>query len=80
VVPYRDEVQYDCFSNHGFSRMGLVLMKVGDLIYDSHYGQNGLVVEISETSSYMTVLYEDGQVDHGMRTNDPEVEVISESR
>ena len=55
-------------------------MKVGDLIYDSHYGQNGLVVEISETSSYMTVLYEDGQVDHGMRTNDPEVEVINESR
>ena len=55
-------------------------VKVGDLIYDSHYGQNGLVVEISKTSSYMTVLYEDGQVDHGMRTNDPEVEVISESR
>ena len=80
MVPYSDEVQYDCFSNYGFSRMGLVLMKIGDLIYDSHYGQNGLVVEISETSSYMTVLYEDGQVDHGMRTNDPEVEVISESR
>ena len=55
-------------------------MKVGDLIYDSHYGQNGLVVEMSENSSYMTVLYEDGEVDRGMRTNDPEVEVISESR
>ena len=52
-------------------------MKVGDLIYDSHYGQNGLVVWISKTSSYMTVLYEDGQLDHGMRTNDPEVELIS---
>ena len=50
-------------------------MKVGDLIYDSHYGQNGLVIEISETSSY-----EDGEIDHGMRTNDPEVEVINESR
>ena len=55
-------------------------MKVGDLIYDSHYGQNGLVIEISESSSYMTVLYEDGELDHGMRTNDPEVEVISENR
>ena len=55
-------------------------MKVGDLIYDSHYGQNGLVVEISETSSYMTVLYEDGELDRGMRTNDPEVEVINGNR
>ena len=55
-------------------------VKVGDLIYDSHYGQNGLVIEISENSSYMTVLYEDGELDHGMRTNDPEVEVISENR
>ena len=55
-------------------------MKVGDLIYDSHYGQNGLIVEISETSSYMTVLYEDGELDRGMRTNDPEVEVINDNR
>jgi len=55
-------------------------MKVGDLIYDSHYGQNGLVIETPENSSYMTVLYADGEVDRGMRTNDPEVEVINESR
>ena len=55
-------------------------VKVGDLIYDSHYGQNGLVIEISENTSYMTVLYEDGELDHGMRTNDPEVEVINENR
>jgi hypothetical protein len=55
-------------------------MKLGDLIYDSHYGQSGLVIEISENSSYMTVLYEDGEIDRGMRTNDPEVEVLNESR
>ena len=55
-------------------------MKIGDLIYDSHYGQHGLIIEISESSSYMTVLYEDGEIDHGMRTNDSEVEVISENR
>ena len=55
-------------------------MKVADLIYDSHYGQSGLVIEISENSSYMTVLYEDGELDNGMRTNDPEVEVVNESR
>ena len=55
-------------------------MKVGDLIYDSHYGQNGLVVEISENSSYMTVLFEDGELDRAIRTTDPEVEVINEKR
>ena len=51
-------------------------MKVGDLIYDSHYSQFGLVIEISKSSAYMSVLYEDGEIDHGMRTNDPEVEVF----
>ena len=54
-------------------------MKVGNLIYDNGYGHYGLVVEISENSSYMTVLYEDGELDHGMRTNDPEIEVINEN-
>ncbi len=53
-------------------------MKVGDLIYDSHFGQNGLVIEISESSSYMTVLYEDGEASHDIRTTDPEIEVISD--
>ncbi len=55
-------------------------MKVGDLIYDSHFGQNGLVIEISESSSYMTVLYEDGLIDRSIWTNDPEVEVVNENR
>lgn len=58
-------------------------MQVGDLIYDSHYGKHGIVVKIhacSESSSYMTVLYEDGQSSSSMRTNDPEVEVVNESR
>jgi hypothetical protein len=52
-------------------------MRIGDLIYDSHYGQSGLVIEISENSSYMTVLYEDGEIDRGMRTNDSEIEVFN---
>ena len=55
-------------------------MKVGDLIYDSHYGQNGLVVEASECSSYMTIMYEDGVLDRGIRQNEPEIEVKNESR
>ena len=55
-------------------------MKVGDLIYDSHYGQNGLVVETSECSSYMTIMYEDGVLDRGVRQDEHEIEVIRESR
>ena len=55
-------------------------MKVGDLIFDHNTGCSALVIEISEKSSYMTVLYEDGELDNGMRTNDSEVEVINENR
>jgi hypothetical protein len=58
-------------------------VKAGDLIYDSHLGLHAIVVKIhacAETSSYMTVLYEDGKRSSSMRTNDPEVEVVSESR
>lgn len=55
-------------------------MKVGDLIYDSAFGMNGIVVEVKEDSTYMTVLYGDGELGFGVRENDPEIEVISESR
>ncbi len=54
-------------------------MKVGDLIYDSAFGMNGIVVEINEDNSYMIVCYDDGQC-AGVRKNDPEIEVINESR
>lgn len=53
-------------------------MKVGDLIYDSAFGMNGIIVDKHEDSSYMIVLYDDGVVDTGVRENDPEVEVINE--
>ena len=59
------------------------MLSVGDLIYDSHLGMRAIVIKIHEcleTSSYMTVLYEDGQCSSSMRTNDPEVEIIDESR
>jgi hypothetical protein len=52
-------------------------MKVGDLIYDSAFGMNGLVIEVKEDSSYMTVLYDDGAVTVESK-NDPEIEVIDE--
>ena len=53
-------------------------MKTGDLIYDSFYKLHGLVVEISETGEYCTVLYEDGDIDRSIRPG--EIEVINESR
>jgi hypothetical protein len=56
-------------------------MKIGDLIYDSAFGMNGIVVDAEEKdSSYMTVLYEDGELGTGVRKNDPEIEVINENR
>ena len=54
-------------------------MKVGDLIYDSHLGLHAIVIKIhacAETSSYMTVLYEDGKRTSNMRTNDPDLKVV----
>ena len=56
-------------------------MKVGDLVFDSHYGQHGLIIEMagkSNNTSFLTILYEDGQVDNSMRMNDSEIEVINE--
>ena len=58
-------------------------MEVGDLVYDSHLGLHAIVVKIhacSESSSYMTVLYEDGNRTSSIRTNDPDMEVVNESR
>ena len=53
-------------------------MQVGDLIYDSLFGQHGVVIEISDVKKYCTILYSDGIVTPGVRRN--EVEVINESR
>ena len=53
-------------------------MQLGDLIYDSNYGQIGLVVEVREDGEYCTVLYEDGIPDRSIRPR--EIEVINESR
>ncbi|MDB4337652.1 hypothetical protein OAA09_01380 [bacterium] len=58
-------------------------MQVGDLIYDSHYGQHGLIIEMagkSNNTSFVTIMFEDGQIDNSMRINDPEVEVVNEDR
>ena len=50
-------------------------MEVGDLVYDSHYGQLGLVTEVSMSGEYCTVFYEDGQADDSIRPG--EVEVVN---
>ena len=53
-------------------------MKVGDVIYDSHYGQNGMVVKVSECGVFCTVLYSDGIPERGIRLDTPGIEVISD--
>ena len=55
-------------------------MNVGDLIYDSVLRENGMVIEVSKSSSYMTVLYEDGDLCKWVRTSDPEIKVLNEVR
>jgi len=54
-------------------------MQVTDLIYDSHYGQYGIVIEVSEEGIFCTVLYSDGMPERGIRINEPGIEVINES-
>ena len=59
-------------------------MKSGDLIYDSHYEEHGVVVttkpcEIGQ-GEWCTILYEDGQVVDGIRSWEETIEVISENR
>ena len=61
-------------------------MKVGDLIYDKHHSQSGIVIDIAGESGYSvyaTILYEDGSIDNSVRKKDFEggdIGVINESR
>jgi hypothetical protein len=58
-------------------------MKLGDLIYDSHFKERGLVVKTEKSSwneTWCTVLYEDGQIVEGIRSHETTIEVINESR
>ena len=57
-------------------------MKLGDLIYDSHFEEHGLVVkiELGVEGEWCTILYEDGQIVEGIREREPTIEVVNESR
>ena len=55
-------------------------MKLGDVVYDSHYGQHGLVVDMSECGVFCTVLYSDSIPERGIRISENGIEVVSESR
>ena len=63
-------------------------MKVGDLVHDSTYGMNGVIIdegilgtEVNPVSTHYIrmwlVLYEDGQTDEAF---DSELEMVNESR
>jgi len=55
-------------------------VKLGDLIYDSHFEEHGLVVAVTEDGDWCNVLYEDGQLVGGLRKWEETIEVINESR
>jgi hypothetical protein len=49
-------------------------MKVGDLIYDSHFKEYGIVVDSkpmhNQHGSWCTILYEDGQIAEAKQKTD----------
>jgi len=53
-------------------------MTLGDLIYDSHFEEHGLVVAVTECGEWCSVLYEDGELVDGLREWEETIEVISE--
>ena len=59
-------------------------MKVGDLIYDSHFKEHGVVVEAKPCEigqgEWCAILYEDGELVEGIRSWEETIEVINESR
>lgn len=59
-------------------------MQLGDLIYDSHFKEHGIVVDSEpmpyEDGDWCSILYGDGQKVEGIRSWEETIEVISESR
>ena len=55
-------------------------MKLGDLIYDSHYEECGLVVTVEPgvEGKWCAILYEDGSIVDGIREWEETIEVINE--
>ena len=57
-------------------------MKLGDLIYDSHFEEHGVVVATEpipyQHGLWCTILYEDGQTVECIRSWEETIEVINE--
>ena len=59
-------------------------MHLGDLIYDSHFKEHGMVIKTepmhNEHGLWCTILYADGQTVEGIRSWEETIEVINENR
>jgi len=59
-------------------------MEIGDLIYDSHFKQCGIVVlaehMLTEDGDWCSILYEDDSIVKGIRSWEETIEVINENR
>jgi len=57
-------------------------MKLGDLIYDSHFREHGIVVDsepmVNEDGDWCSILYEDGQKVEGIRSWEETIEVVND--
>ena len=59
-------------------------MQLGDLIYDSHFSQFGIVVEtekmFNECGDWCVIIYDDGSKVKNIRSWEETIEVINASR
>ena len=61
-------------------------MKVGDLIYDEHYAQTGIILDVTGRTGdtiFANILYENGDIENSARNTDfdrGDIRIINESR
>tara|TARA_B100000131_G_scaffold217551_1_gene209086 strand:+ start:3388 stop:3573 length:186 start_codon:yes stop_codon:yes gene_type:complete len=61
-------------------------MQIGDLVYDEHYAQTGIILDVTGRAGdtiFVTLLYENGDIENSARNTDfdrGDIRIISESR
>jgi len=61
-------------------------MQIGDLVYDEHYAQTGIILDVTgrtEDTIFVTLLYENGDIENSARNTDfdrGDIRIINESR
>ena len=82
MVPHCLEVYSHCFPNYGFSRVGVALMKVGDLVKHQHgtLQGSGLVLDIRPVAGFAKILWASHGQSRIQEVSTLYLKVIHESR